>query len=256
MRKLSLLLMGVMLFAAQALAQRTVSGTVTDDKGNPLPKVSVQVKGSSVGTVTKDDGSYSLVLPANAATLVFSSVDMATQEVKISASSNYSVSLSAANKNLDEVIVVAYGTVKKGDFTGSANQVTNEEFKNRPIINPLNAIVATGPGVQTTAANGAPGSSPGIRVRGFGSISAGSGPLYVVDGVAYDGGIANLNTEDIETITTLKDAATTALWGSRAANGVIMITTKKGKRNKNNVGFKVMHGFSQRGLPEYERVDA
>lgn len=239
-----------------AMAQRTVTGQVTDEKGTPLSRVSVQAKGTSAGTITKDDGTFSFVIPASAKTLVFSSVDMATQEVNITSSGNYSIRLAPANKSLDEVIVVAYGTVKKSDFTGSANQVTNEDFKNRPIVNPLNAIVATGPGVATTAANGAPGSSPGIRIRGFGSISAGSGPLYVVDGVAYDGGVANLNTEDIETITTLKDAATTALWGSRAANGVIMITTKKGKKNKNNISFKVMQGFSQRGLDEYERVDA
>lgn len=256
MRKLTLLLLGVLLFAGQAMAQKTITGKVTDDKGNPLPNVSVVVKGTTTGTTTKADGTYSLAVPSNARTLVFSSVDMATQESNITSNPIISVIMSAQAKNMDEVIVVAYGTVKKGDFTGSANQVSNEDFKNRPILNPLNAIVATGPGVQTTAANGAPGSSPGIRVRGFGSISAGSGPLYVVDGVAYDGGIANLNTEDIETITTLKDAATTALWGSRAANGVIMITTKKGKKNKNNLSFKVLQGFSSRGLPEYDRVDA
>jgi TonB-linked SusC/RagA family outer membrane protein len=256
MRGSLLLLLGLFCVAFSAIAQRTITGQVTDDKGSPLGRVSVTVKGTNAGTVTKDDGTFSLVVPAGATTLVFSSVDKASQEIKIGSGSNYSVSLAPADKSMEEVIVVAYGTVKKGDFTGSANQVTNEDFKNRPIINPLNAIVATGPGVQTTAANGAPGSSPGIRVRGFGSISAGSGPLYVVDGVAYDGGIANLNTEDIETITTLKDAATTALWGSRAANGVIMITTKKGKKNRSNIGFKVMQGFSSRGLPEYDRVDA
>lgn len=238
MRKLTLLLMGLTLIVGQALAQRTVTGRVTDDKGAPLPNVSVQVKGTATGTTTDAAGNYSISVPANGKTLVFSSVNMATVEQNIGSSSTITVSMMQLSKSMDEVIVVAYGTVKKGDFTGSANQVTNEEFKNRPIINPLNAIVATGPGVQTTAANGAPGSSPGIRVRGFGSISAGSGPLYVVDGVAYDGGVANLNTEDIETITTLKDAATTSLWGSRAANGVIMITTKKGKKNKNNMALR------------------
>ncbi|HQW42953.1 MAG TPA: carboxypeptidase-like regulatory domain-containing protein, partial [Chitinophagaceae bacterium] len=152
MRKLSLLLMGVMLFAAQALAQRTVSGTVTDDKGNPLPKVSVQVKGSTVGTVTKDDGSYSLVLPANATTLVFSSVDMTTQEIRITASSNYSVSLVSENKNMDEVVVVAYGTVKKEALTGSIGQVKTEQIAKRPIGNITGAIEGNVPGVITTSA--------------------------------------------------------------------------------------------------------
>lgn len=256
MRKHLLFLLGLFLLTVQVWAQRTISGTVTDDKGNPLPNVSVIVKGTTTGTATKSDGTYSLVVPANARTLVFSSIDMAVQEANITSTGIISISMSAQAKNMDEVIVVAYGTVKKGDFTGSANQVTYEDFKSRPILNPLNALVATGPGVQTTAAGGSPGSSPGIRIRGFGSIGAADGPLYVVDGVVYDGGIANINTEDIESITTLKDAATVALWGSRASNGVIMITTKKGKKNRNNVNFKVMQGFSNRGLPEYERVDA
>jgi TonB-linked SusC/RagA family outer membrane protein len=256
MRKLTLLLLGVLLFASYSWAQRTITGKVTDDKGTPLPNVSVVVKGTTTGTTTKADGSYSVVLPTNARTLVFSSVDMATQEVNVTSSSTISVIMSSQAKNMDEVIVVAYGTVKKGDFTGSANQVNYEDFKNRPILNPLNALVATGPGVQTTAAGGSPGSSPGIRIRGFGSIGNADGPLYVVDGVPYDGGIANINTDDIESITTLKDAATVALWGSRASNGVIMITTKRGKKNRNNVSFKVLQGFSTRGLPEYDRVDA
>ncbi|MFZ1260969.1 MAG: carboxypeptidase-like regulatory domain-containing protein, partial [Chitinophagaceae bacterium] len=212
MRKLSLLLMGVMLFAAQALAQRTVSGTVTDDKGNPLPKVSVQVKGSTVGTVTKDDGSYSLVLPANATTLVFSSVDMTTQEIRITASSNYSVSLVSENKNMDEVVVVAYGTVKKEALTGSIGQVKTEQIAKRPIGNITGAIEGNVPGVITTSANGQPGAGLAIRVRGFGSINATSEPLLVVDGVPYVGGTSNINPDDVENITVLKDAASTALY--------------------------------------------
>lgn len=255
MKKL-LLLVAFMLPFVLVFAQRTLTGKVTDDKGNPLGNVSVMVKNTTTGTTTRADGTYSLVVPANARTLVFTSIDMAPQEADITSSSIISVRMSSQAKSMEEVIVVAYGTVKKGDFTGSANQASYDDFKNRPIINPLNAIVATGPGVQTTAANGAPGSSPGIRIRGFGSIQNGAGPLIVVDGAAYEGGVANLSTEDIESITTLKDAATVALWGSRASNGVIMITTKKGKKNRNNMTFKVMQGVSSRGLPEYERVDA
>ncbi len=254
MKKLLLLVTGVMSVTI-LFAQRTISGKVTDDKGAPLANVSVLVKGTTSGTTTKIDGTYSLTVPANAKSLVFSYVNMNTQEAAIN-SSNVSVSMTAATRSMDEVIVVAYGTVKKSDFTGSANQTSYADFKNRPLVNPLNAIVATGPGVQTTVANGAPGSSPGVRIRGFGSIGAADGPLVVVDGVAYDAGLANLNTEDIETITTLKDAATVALWGSRASNGVILITTKRGKKNRNNVSFKLMQGFSTRGLPEYERVNA
>ncbi|MFT3846624.1 MAG: SusC/RagA family TonB-linked outer membrane protein [Lacibacter sp.] len=258
MRKLATMMTVLLLCSLHIFAQnKTVTGKVTDEKdGAPLAGVSVTVKGTTVGTTTAPDGTFSLSVPGSAKILVISFVNYEPQEIAIGSKSVFTVALTSSSKALGEVIVVAYGTVKKGDFTGSANQISNDDFKNRPILNPLNAIVATGPGVQTTAANGAPGSSPGIRIRGFGSISAGSGPLYVVDGVAYDGGIANLNTDDIETITTLKDAATTALWGSRAANGVIMITTKKGKKNKNGFSIKALQGFSTRGLEEYERVNA
>ena len=256
MRKLSLLLMGVMLFAASALAQRTVTGKITDDKGAPLSKVSVQVKGTSTGTVTKDDGTYSLVLPANATTIVFSSVDMATQEVKITSSSNYSLSMVAENKNMDEVVVVAYGTVKKEALTGSVGTVKTEQITKRPIGNITGAIEGNVPGVITTSANGQPGAALAIRVRGFGSINATSEPLLVIDGVPYIGGTSNINPDDVENITVLKDASSTALYGSRAANGVLMITTKKGKKGRNAISVRAMQGFVARGLQEYERVNA
>ena len=249
-------LLAVFFLSLQLSAQKTVTGKVTDDVGNPLSNVSVTVKGTSTGTTTRDDGTFSLAVNSSARTLTFSQVDMTTVDQTIPTSNFVEVILTSLDRSMDEVIIVGYGTVKKGDFTGSANQVGYEDFKNRPILNPLNALVATGPGVQTTAAGGSPGSSPGIRIRGFGSIGASDGPLYVVDGVAYAGGIANINTEDIETITTLKDAATVALWGSRASNGVIMITTKRGSKNRNTMTFKVLQGISKRGIPEYDRVNA
>jgi TonB-linked SusC/RagA family outer membrane protein len=254
--KKPLVSLAVLLLSLHLFAQKIISGKVIDDNGAPVSNASVIVKGTTTGTVTKDDGTFSISVSSTAKALVFSAIDMEPQEFAITASSNISVTLVTQSKAMEEVIVVAYGTVKKGDFTGSANQTSYNDFKNRPILNPLNALVATGPGVQTTAGNGAPGSSPGIVIRGFGSIGAGPGPLIVVDGVAYSGGMANLSTEDIESVTTLKDAATTALWGSRAANGVIMITTKRGKKNQNNVNFKVLQGYSTRGLPEYDRVNA
>ena len=253
--KLFFLLAGFLL-SAQLIAQKTVTGTVTGDDGSPLSDVSVMVKGTQTGTITNVNGKYTISVPAGSNTLVFSSVGRTDKESVIPASGTLNITLAAASASMDEVIIVGYGTVKKGDFTGSANQVNHEDFKNRAILNPLNAIVATGPGVQTTASGGSPGASPGIRIRGFGSLGASDGPLYVVDGVAYDAGIANLNAEDIESITTLKDAATTALWGSRASNGVIAITTRKGKKNSNNMSVKVLQGMSNRAIPEYSRVDA
>ncbi len=256
MRKLYLLLLGAMLLMSPLWAQRTITGKVTDDKGNPLPNVSVMVKGTTTGTTTREDGTYSLVLPANARTLVFTSVDMQPREESISASNQISVSLASQTKSMEEVIVVAYGTVRKGEFTGSAAQVNYEEFKSRPLTNVSNVLIGTTSGLQTSGGSGSPGSSIAIRIRGFGSVNAASDPLYVVDNVPYDGGLANLNMEDIESVTVLKDAATTALYGARAANGVIMITTKKGRKGTSTLNFKVTQGFSSRGLQEYDRVDA
>ena len=256
MRKLLSILIILVFYSVQLSAQKTVTGKVTDEVGNPLSGVSITIADQQGGTTSNEDGTFSLKVNSGAARLLFSIVGKATREITIPSSNIINVSLLDANKSMDEVVVVAYGTVKKGDFTGSFNQVTSDDIKDRPILNALNALVATGPGVQTTAAGGSPGSSPGIRIRGFGSVGAGDGPLIVVDGAAYDGGIANINTDDIETITTLKDAATVALWGSRASNGVIMITTKRGKRTHNGMSFKVLQGTSSRGLPEYNRVDA
>ncbi|MCO6498546.1 MAG: SusC/RagA family TonB-linked outer membrane protein [Chitinophagaceae bacterium] len=256
MRKALFFIVAATFFSLQLTAQKKVQGKVIDENGAPLSDVSVTLPGSKTGTITTADGSFSLTVPSDATRLVFSSVGMETKEAVIPSDNFITLSLSRVDKGLEEVIVVAYGQVKKGDFTGSANQVSGDDFKTRGIMNPLNAIVATGPGVQTTAAGGSPGSSPGIRIRGFGSISASDGPLIVVDGIAYDGGLANLNSDDIETITTLKDASTVALWGSRASNGVIMITTRKGSKNRNTLSIKATQGFSSRGLPEYERVNA
>jgi TonB-linked SusC/RagA family outer membrane protein len=257
MRKLTLLLVSFLFFAGQLLAQRTITGKVTDDKGNPLPNVSVVVKGTTAGTSTRADGTYSLTVPANGKTLVFSSVDMATQETSIGSNSTISVSLNTASKSMDEVVLLAYGSsIKKSNFVGTASQVTSKQFENRPITNALNVLVGAAPGIQTTTPSGAPGSSPGIILRGFGSYSLGSGPLYVVDGVIYDGGFSNINPDDIETITVLKDASTTALYGAKGANGVIMITTKKAKKGRQFLQFKVQAGFSDPAIPRYPTVDA
>ncbi|MFT3826787.1 MAG: TonB-dependent receptor [Chitinophagaceae bacterium] len=257
MRKFMLLMSYcLLLLCGQAMAQtRTISGTVRDAKGTPVPNATVIVKGTNVGTSTKVDGTFSLSVPASAKTLVISSVGLEPQDVSIPKGNAVSVELREVNKNLDEVVVVAYGTVKKSEYTGSAAQISAKDIENRPISNVSNALVGSAPGIQTTTASGAPGSSAGVRLRGFTSYSSGSSPLYVVDGVPYDGGLANINPDDVETISTLKDASTTALYGSRGANGVIMITTKKGKKNKNNVSFKAVKGYTDPAYPQYDRVN-
>lgn len=252
-----MLLLGVFVFCTQLLAQnRTVTGTVTDDKGQPLANVSVTVKGANLGTITDEHGKFTLNVPENARTLVVSSVGFASTEAALGNKSTFALTLRSEDQNMSEVVVIAYGTAKKSEYTGSTAQINAKEIEKRPLMNVSNALVGSAPGIQTTTANGQPGSSPGIRLRGFGSYYGSSSPLFVVDGVPYDGGLANINPDDVESISTLKDASTTALYGSRGANGVIMITTKKGRKNRNQLTFKMTQGYVQRALPEYDRVNA
>jgi TonB-dependent outer membrane receptor, SusC/RagA subfamily, signature region len=256
MRKL-LVTLAVFLFCSGILlAQKTVTGKVTDEAGQPVPNVSVQVKGTGVGTTTREDGTYTITVPVNGKELEFSSIGKAPQTITIGTGSTFNISLLPATASLDEVIVVAYGTQKRSTFTGTAAQVSANQFENRPLSNALNALVGAAPGIQTTTPSGAPGSSPGIIMRGIGSYSLSSSPLYVVDGAIYDGGFSNINPDDIETITALKDASTTALYGSRGANGVIMITTKKGRKGRQSIMFKVQSGQSKPAIPVYSTVNA
>lgn len=248
------ILMCTVLAGGRAYAQDSmVTGKVTDDGGSALPGVSVVVKGTTRGTTTDTEGNYRIAADRNAQ-LLFSFVGFLAKEVAVGGQSTINVSLVPDVANLEEVIVTAFGSAKKASFTGSAGTVNAEALKVRPITSVVSAIAGTTAGVTTTAGSGQPGSSPAIRIRGFGSISSGSDPLYVVDGVPYTGSIANLNPDDIENITILKDAASTALYGSRAANGVVMVTTKKGAKGTSNINVKFTKGFNSRGLPEYDRI--
>ncbi len=255
MRKLVTVLLCFLLSATQLMAQsKTITGKVTDEKdGTPIAGVSVTVTGAT-GTVTTADGTFRIVVPASAKTIEFSYVGFATQRLNIAAA--MTVALKREDANLDEVVVVAYGTAKKETLTGSVGQIKSADYAKRPLSNVTAAIEGAVPGVVTSTANGQPGSGISIRVRGFGSINATSEPLFVVDGVPYVGGTSNINPDDVESTTILKDAAATALYGSRAANGVVMITTKKGRKGRNNISVRGLQGVVTRGLPEYERVDA
>jgi TonB-linked SusC/RagA family outer membrane protein len=257
MRKL-LLLLGVVWLSIQVNAQqKTITGTVTDAAGKPIGGATVLVKGASIGTTTKADGTYSINVPPTAKTLVISSVGNTPQEFSIAGKTVINSSLQPAEKDLDEVVVVAYGTVKKRSFTGSANKISGESIAKRPNTNIAAALVGAAPGVQTNAGSGQPGSAPAVRIRGFGSVSGSNDPLYVVDGVPYFGSIANLNSNDIEDLTILKDASSTALYGNRAANGVVMVTTRKGKKgSKPTISVSYNRGVTDRAIPEYDRVNA
>jgi TonB-dependent starch-binding outer membrane protein SusC len=262
MRKFLFLSVMLTLMAAQSWAQRTITGKVTDDKGTPLPNVSVIIKGTTQGTATKDDGSYSLTVSSNARTLVFSSTDMNPQEVSISSSNVINATLTTANKSLDEVIVVGYGTQRKRDLTSNVATVKGSVTADKPVQTFEQALGGRAAGVQITIPNGVVNSPPVFRIRGTNSISLSSYPLIIVDGVpSYTGdysstaaagnALASINPNDIESIDIAKDAAATAIYGSRAANGVVFITTKKGKAGKAKVSYNGWVSFSNTyGLPE------
>ncbi len=248
----SFLFLSVMSFAQT----KVVTGKVTDENGAPVSNVSVFVRNTNMGTTTKADGTYSITLTQAAKQISFSAVEYNTASLAVPANGVLNVKLTALDNKLSDVVVVAYGTTKKSNFTGSAATITAKEFQDRPLTSVANALIGAAPGIATTSSNGQPGSSPAIRIRGFGSISASNDPLYIVDGVPFTSSISNINMDDVESLSVLKDAATTSLYGSRAANGVVMITTKKGKVGRNNVTFKFNSSINSRAIPDYNRVGA
>lgn len=236
-----------------ALAQSRVSGKVTSaEDGHPVVGATVKVVGQkNTGTVTDVDGNFTLNVPAGAK-IEISYIGMLSKTVK--AGNNMNILLESDQQNLDEVMVVAYGTQKKSSFTGSAASVDSKKLANRPVANVTKALDGQVAGVTVTSGSGQPGSGSSMVIRGFGSINASNSPLYVVDGIPYDGSISSINPSDIEQITVLKDASASALYGARGANGVVMITTKRGEAGKVNVKFENTVGWSSRALPKYETV--
>lgn len=246
----------MLLTVLSAHAQIKVTGVVTDaNDGAPIPFASVVVKNSTTGTAADADGNYSITVPNAKSVLVFSSIGYTTQEVENGGRSVINVMLATDASALDEVMVVAYGTATKSSFTGSAGKVSGEKIELVPTTNPLNTLNGSTPGIRLTSALGQPGSDASITVRGVGSINGNTDPLIVLDGMIYSGVLSSIPAGDIESITVLKDAASTALYGSRAANGVIMITTKQGKGEKPVITVKVSHGFVTREQKDYPRMD-
>ncbi|MFO7938495.1 MAG: TonB-dependent receptor [Bacteroidales bacterium] len=240
-------------------AQQKITGTVTSaDDGLPIPGVSVFVKGNqTLGTATNIDGEYTLSVPSDAEVLVFTAVGMMEVEKTVGGQNVIDVVMESASLSMDEVIVVAYGTSTKEAFTGSAEVIGAKQLENRALTSSLGAIEGTTAGVQVLSASGQPGSSPEIVIRGVGTLNGTTDPLYIVDGIQYEGSIANLNSEDIESMTILKDAASTSLYGSRAANGVVLITTKSGEKAKGiQVNASASVGVVSIGVPFYEKASA
>lgn len=253
MRKLKLLLTTVLFLCCQLLwsQTRSVTGKVSDATGAPVSGVSVVVKGTSTGTVTGTDGNYSLNVPSSATTLVFSSLGFETREMDISGPLVNVTLNTAETSSLDEVVIVGYGTKIKKDLTGNIAQIKGSEVANTPVSNFNQALQGRAAGVFVESMNGKVGEGVKIRIRGSGSISAANSPLYVVDGIPLNEGtisgtaLTDINLNDIESFDILKDASAAAIYGSRAANGVVLITTKKGKSGKTQVNVNAQYGFNK-----------
>ncbi len=238
-----------------AIAQtKTITGTVfSEEDGAPVVGASVLVEGTTIGTITDIDGNFTLNrVPDSAKDLKVSFIGLQTQFVRIK--DQLKIYLKSDAELLDEVMVVAFGTAKKSAFTGSAGVLETDKIAQRQTSNVANALAGQVAGVQLTSKTGEPGKSPEIRIRGIGSISAGNTPLYVVDGVPYDGEIAAINSQDIESMTVLKDAASNALYGARGANGVVLITTKKGQVGSARITVDAKWGTNRRAVPNYDVI--
>lgn len=247
----------VMLVVQCAFAQdRTITGTVTDNKQEPLIGVNVVVKGNtSVGAITDLDGKYSLSVPEGKATLVFSYIGYVTQEVSVGSRNTVDVVLVDDAQALDEVVVVGYGVVKKRDLVGSIASVKSQDITAVPTSNVLESMQGKIAGLDMTRSSGQPGSAFNFTIRGNRSLTASNAPLILVDGIAYGTDI-DINPNDVESIEVLKDASTTAIYGSRGANGVILVTTKKGKEGKAKVDFNAYWGPSfSTNLPKVNNTE-
>lgn len=255
-RKIELLVALIVLGLGSALAQKVaVRGTVTDETGEPIIGATVREREvPSNGTATDLDGKFSLHVGKQNATLVISYVGYKT--VEMMAMPEMSVSLQPDNELLDEVIVVAFGTARKSAFTGSAVQIESKDLASRQVTTITQALTGRVPGVTIRSGNNQPGSGASVQIRGKGSFAASSKPLYVVDGVPYDGDITAINPQDIASVSILKDAASAALYGARGANGVVLLTTKSGsaKGDKINISLEARYGVNSRAVPDYDVI--
>ncbi len=235
MRKILMLMLGVFALCTQLWAQnRTVTGTVRDATGSGVPNASVRVKGTSFGTTTNANGVFSISVPGNSSTLIISSVGFTAREIAVGTQSTINTNLTPVDGGLEEVVVVGYGTGKRvGSTVGNIATVNAEKLQDRPTANAFDALQGKVAGLQVFTSSGEPSSISSVRLHGVGSLGASSTPLYVMDGIPIaPGTVISLNPNDFESVSVLKDASATSIYGSRAANGVIYITSKKGSANK------------------------
>jgi TonB-linked SusC/RagA family outer membrane protein len=256
MRKCLIAFLCGLLIHFQVDAQnKVIKGRVSDESNNPIPNASVVIKGAKAGAVTDATGNYSISVPASATTLVVSSLNFTSQDVVIGGRSEINVTLASSISTLQDVVVVGYGTTKKATLTGSVATVKAAEIENTPFTSIDKALQGKVAGLQSVASSGQPGATQEIVIRGFSSISASNQPLWIVDGIILNTGdisrlqttanvLSTLNPNDIESVTVLKDAASTSIYGSRGANGVILVTTKKGRNGKSRIRFDMESGKS------------
>lgn len=223
---------------------RQVSGQVTDETGSALPGVNVLLKGTSQGTISDVDGNYSINVPDNNAVLQFSFIGYTTQEVTVGNQSTIDIQLSQDVRTLSEIVVVGYGTQKKSDITGAVTSVGSKELQEVPVANMQQALQGRAAGVEVQRVGTTPGATARIRIRGERSINGSNDPLIVLDGIPYEGSISDINPDDIASLNVLKDASATAIYGSRGANGVIIVTTKRGEAGETRVSLNSYYGIS------------
>ena len=249
---LSLILISGNLMFAQNIS---VSGKVTEKAtGVPIPFVSIQIKGTTQGSTTLEDGTYTINAPVGA-TLVYSFIGYKTIEIPVQSRTLIDAQPENDALLLDEVVMVAYGSAKKESLTGAVSSVNTKDIEKRPLSSVSSVLEGQAAGVQVNNSYGEPGSDAKISIRGFTSVNGSNDPLYVLDGVPFGGNISDINPNDIESISVLKDAASSALFGNRASNGVILITTKRGKSEKINLRANINQGIYNRGMKEYEKLD-
>ncbi len=258
-KKKPLLLLCALLLGFVGYAQIQVSGKVTDASGTELPGVSIIVKETTMGTVTNADGTFAIPnVPGRASILVFSFIGYTSQEVVVGNRNFINVNLSSSENDLSEVVVIGYGTTKRRNLTGSVSQIDSKTIEVQAISSVTRALEGVVPGLQVSAIDGQPGLDMGIRLRGAGSTSQNSSnALIVIDGVPteYPNALASINPRDIESISVLKDAASTAVYGARGANGVVLVTTKKGTKGKPTISFETRAGFNYLGGLRFDLMD-
>lgn len=254
-KRLTTFLAALLLSVGAVWAQTQVKGTIISaDDGEPLPGASIKIVGEKMGTTTNLDGEFTITVPSADTRIVISHIGMLPRTVR--ARNGMRIALDTDNKVMDEVMVIGFGTATKAAFTGSAKVIGSEALSQNQVTSVTDALAGIVPGLQLTSANGAPGATSSIRVRGFSSLNAGNDPLIVLDGAPYNGDIANINPNDIESITVTKDAAANALYGARGANGVIQIVTKSAKAGEAKVTFDGKVGWNTRARQHYNTISS